>query len=152
MSTSLVVYNRFNNLKNASFMVLGAIIGTLMMVFAFYEIVVLSGNVPVFDAYRIQMIRILQTPAERALVSDLRSEISDLNVKLVVAEGKIAFLEENKLKLEDRIANAMVIEKDLGEVYDNRVHPKLVKAKEYVEEKTGTVVGYTKAVYHKIVD
>lgn len=110
---------------------------------------------PQINTYRLALISGLQTEAEKQELSTLREtqerlqlEVADLREEKKQLEQTVALQSTKIQQQEQQIANAMVIEKDLGEVYERRVKPKFVAAGDSVKGAYASVVSYTTKLWH----
>lgn len=110
---------------------------------------------PQINTYRLALISGLQTDAEKQELSTLREtqerlqlEVADLREEKKQLEQTVALQSAKIQQQEQQIANAMVIEKDLGEVYGRRVKPKFVAAGDAVKGAYTSVVNYTAKLWH----
>ena len=98
-------------------------------------------SVPGIDNFRMQAIYALQNDAERLEVSNLKdankllsTENAQLSNQVKEQKNQIARLDNLVMAQKYQIDNALVIEKDIGEIYERRVKPKVVAAGEAVKD------------------
>ena len=144
----------FNALFSVSFMLLAFVFSAMVAVLIARDF----NDIEWINRYRVEAIYQLQTPAERAKVGDLEASLALTQEahRVLLAEHKALQAEKARVDMivmqqKDKIDNSMVIEKDLGEVYDNRVKPNVVAAKDAVVGVYVSAVSYTKDAYHKLV-
>ena len=113
------------------------------------------SNYPQINTYRLNLISALQTDAEKQEVvllkesqAKLQVEVADLREEKKQLEETVATQSTKITQQAQQIANAMVIEKDLGEVYERRVKPKFVAAGDSVKGAYASVVSYTAKLWH----
>ena len=135
--------NLFNTVVNVcvALIVLGAIACILPMV---------PGEYSTVSKARLFVISMLQTKEEAAALPTLAIQLHSAELEINYLTSELSIAVSKNAVLASKVENAMVIEKDFSEIYDNRVKPKVERAGNFVKTKTSDAVEGVKSLYRTI--